>query len=61
MDFLATGILKSKREARDLIDAGGIYIDDETVDKTYFEISKLKNKNEFLLRVGKKKYFKILF
>jgi tyrosyl-tRNA synthetase len=61
VDFLATGILKSKREARDLIDAGGIYINDETVDKTYFEIKRLKNKNEFLLRVGKKKYFKILF
>ncbi len=59
VNFLSTGILKSKREARDLLAAGGIYIDDETVTKTYFEIANLKNQKEFLLRVGKKKYYKI--
>lgn len=60
VDFLATGILKSKREARDLIAAGGIYIDDEAVTKTIFPVESLKNKNEFLVRVGKKKYYKVV-
>lgn len=61
VSFLGTsGILKSKREARDLLAAGAIYIDDEATTKTFFELTGLKNKQEFLLRVGKKKYFKIL-
>jgi tyrosyl-tRNA synthetase len=61
VNFLGTsGILKSKREARDLLAAGGIYVDDETVTENFLEISKLKNQKEFLLRVGKKKYFKII-
>ncbi len=60
VDFLASGILKSKREARDLIAAGGIYIDDEPTTKTFLEIKSLKNKQEFLLRVGKKKYYRIV-
>jgi tyrosyl-tRNA synthetase len=60
VNFLAsTGILKSKREARDLLAAGGIYIDDEKVEQTYFPVSNLKNGKEFLLRIGKKKYYKI--
>jgi tyrosyl-tRNA synthetase len=61
VNFLGTsGILKSKREARDLLAAGGIYIDDEKVEKTFFDLANLKNQKEFLLRVGKKKYYKII-
>ena len=61
VNFLATsGIIKSKREARDLLAAGGIYIDDETVIENFVDISKLKNSREFLLRVGKKKYYKFV-
>jgi tyrosyl-tRNA synthetase len=60
VDFLASGILKSKREARDLIAAGGIYIDDEPTTKTFLEIKSLKNQKEFLVRVGKKKYYKVI-
>ncbi len=60
VNFLSTtGILKSKREARDLIAAGGIYIDDEQTTKTFFDLSKLGDKKEFLVRVGKKRYYKI--
>jgi tyrosyl-tRNA synthetase len=60
VNFLCTsGIIKSKREARDLLDAGGIYIDDVKVVEAMFPLANLKNEKEFLLRVGKKKYFKI--
>lgn len=59
VNFLAdSGILKSKREARDLLASGGIYIEDVQVDRTHYDVSNLKN--EFLLRVGKKKYYKVL-
>lgn len=60
VNFLANGILKSKREARDLIASGGIYIDDIATEKSYVDVNDLKNKNEFLLRVGKKKYYKVI-
>lgn len=50
-------ILSSKREARELLTQGGIYINDEKY--TEFELSTENLDGEFLLRVGKKKYFKI--
>jgi tyrosyl-tRNA synthetase len=57
VEFLtAKEILKSKREARDLIESGGVYIDDIAVKGQSVEI----DKKEFLLRIGKKKYYKIL-
>lgn len=57
VDFLvAMEILKSKREVRDLIESGGVYIDDVAVKEQTVEL----DKKEFLLRIGKKKYFKIL-
>lgn len=61
VNFLAaSGILKSRREARDLLAAAGIYIENEPVTESFFEIGNLKGKNEFLLRIGKKKYYKIV-
>jgi tyrosyl-tRNA synthetase len=61
VNFLATsGVLKSKREARDLIAAGGIYIDDIATEKSFYDLSQLKDAKEFLLRVGKKKYYKVV-
>lgn len=51
-------ILKSKREARDLIDAGGIYIDDISVQS--YTISKDTLKDPSLLRIGKKRYYKLI-
>jgi len=57
VDFLvAKEILKSKREVRDLIQSGGVYIDDVAVKEQTVEL----DKKEFLLRIGKKKYYKIL-
>lgn len=57
VDFLvAKEILKSKREVRDLIESGGVYIDDVAVKEQTVEL----DKKEFLLRIGKKKYYKIL-
>lgn len=56
VDFIvANGILKSKREVRDMLDGGGIYIDDEVVKESMIET----DKKEFLLRIGKKKYYKV--
>jgi len=57
VEFLvAKEILKSKREVRDLIESGGIYIDDVAVKEQTVEF----DKKEFLLRVGKKKYYKVI-
>ncbi len=54
LEFLVyKNILKSKREVRDLLEGGGIYVDDVVVTES------LVDKKDFLLRVGKKKYFKV--
>jgi tyrosyl-tRNA synthetase len=56
VSFLSdSGILKSKREAKDLLSAGGIYVNDEKVLENMLSVN-----GEFLLRVGKKKYFKVI-
>lgn len=51
-------VVKSKREARDLIEAKGIYIDNQTIES--FTIPKNFFKAKALLRIGKKKYIKII-
>jgi len=49
VDFLvAMEILKSKREVRDLIESGGVYIDDVAVKEQTVEL----DKKEFLLRMN---------
>lgn len=56
INFLVeTKILNSKREAKELLSAGGLYINDEKVSEASLE----NLQEEFLLRVGKKKYFKV--
>lgn len=58
VEFLVDSqILKSKREARELIASGAIYIEDIAINKSYLDLQSLGE--EFLLRVGKKKYFRI--
>ena len=54
----SNNIVTSKSEAKRLIEGGGIKIEDDqitdinhTIDKTY---------NEKILKIGKKKYFKII-
>jgi tyrosyl-tRNA synthetase len=66
VDFLAeNNILSSKREAREMLESGAIYINDEKYISTEFDPGAInfngENKNEFLLRVGKKKYYKVIF
>jgi tyrosyl-tRNA synthetase len=60
VEFLvSSGILKSKREAREMLESGAIYVDDE---KYTSEVApEMKDKKEFLLRVGKKKYYRVVF
>jgi tyrosyl-tRNA synthetase len=60
VDFLVEkNLLKSKREAREFIESGAVSINEEKVENGNFEIEKLSGKKEFLLRIGKKKYYKI--
>jgi tyrosyl-tRNA synthetase len=61
IEFLAIkNILKSKREAREFVESGAISINEEKINVGDFEIKKLGDKKEFLLRIGKKKYFKVV-
>ncbi len=53
-----TGILKSKREARDMIDGGGVYIDDVAI--AGYMVSIIGLPDQFLLRIGRKKYYNIV-
>ena len=57
VDILAlTSIIKSKREARELIEGGAILVDDEKIaDVNYCPIKK-----EFLVKKGKKTFLKIV-
>ncbi len=64
VEFLvAKEILKSKREVREMLESGAIYVDDISHKEQTLDLQKIKaeNKSEFLLRVGKKKYYKISF
>jgi len=57
VDILAlTSIIKSKREARELIESGAIQIDGEKVS----DINSVINKKEFLVKKGKKTFLKII-
>ena len=58
-------ILNSKREAREMLESGAIYINDEKYTEEILDVNKIKladeTKKEFLLRVGKKKYYRVVF
>lgn len=51
-------LIPSKTQARQLLDAGGIYINKEKINQEY-NIASLKKQETFVVRVGKKKYSKI--
>ena len=50
--------VSSKSEAKRLIEGGGIKIDDDQINDTNLIID--KSYNEKILKIGKKKYFKII-
>jgi tyrosyl-tRNA synthetase len=53
------GLVASKTQARQLLLGGGVYINKEKVDQKY-SLENLYNENtSFLIRIGKKKYFRI--
>ena len=54
--LLQTGLVPSKKEARRLIEQGGVKLNGEKVSNTNAEI---ELKNEILLQVGKRKFLKV--
>ena len=51
-------MVSSKSEAKRLIEGGGIKIDDDQINDINLTID--KSYNEKILKIGKKKYFKII-
>lgn len=62
IDILAkTGLMKSKGDARRLIDQGGLYVDEQPVTDSFAELTEDKfNKGELIIRLGKKRYVKLI-
>jgi tyrosyl-tRNA synthetase len=59
VEFLTeTGVVSSKREAREFIDAGAVSIDDKQTTEQIISVDILSNNS--LLRIGKKRYYKII-
>jgi tyrosyl-tRNA synthetase len=59
VEFLVeTNIISSKREAREFIEAGAVSIDDKQTTEQVVSVDILPN--NFLLRIGKKRYYKII-
>ncbi len=59
--LVRAGLCKSKGEARRLISQGGAYLDDQNVDSIEFVLdSSFAERDEILLRAGKKRYFRFL-
>ena len=55
------GLLKSKGEARRLIEQGGLYVNDQAVSELYEVLDESKfDDGELLLRMGKKRYVKLI-
>lgn len=59
--FEATGLCSSSSEARRLIEQGGGYLNNKKVDKfdILIKLDDIKEKDEILLRAGKKKFHRI--
>ncbi len=55
-----TVLIDSKTKARQLIEGGGVYLNDEAVSGVDFMVTK-NNEGFILLRLGKKRYTKIIF
>ena len=56
--IVATQLVTSKSKVRDLISGGGLYINDIRIDTS--EIDRKTIDEGFVLRIGKKKYYKIV-
>ena len=56
---VATQLVVSKSKVRELISGGGLYINDTRIDTTEID-KKTVNGESFVLRIGKKKYYKIV-
>ncbi len=57
--MLAANIVDSKGKAKDLISGGGVYLNEEKVEEVEQDNPKMAGK-DIILRVGKKKYYKII-
>ena len=58
LDLLTgSGLVKSKSEARRLVEQGGVEIDGETVNNSQLTINP---KNGMILRAGKRKFIKLV-
>ena len=59
--LVRSGLCSSKGEARRLISQGGAYLDDQAVDSVDFILDeRFMDRQELLLRAGKKRYFRFL-
>lgn len=57
--LVETGLVESKTKARNLVESGGVYLDDSVVPDVNLIVK--KDKDSVLLRLGKKKYTKVIF
>ncbi|MDO4799710.1 MAG: tyrosine--tRNA ligase [Bacillota bacterium] len=57
-----SGLIKSKSEARRMIEQGGVSIDGDKIEDTAFVVlpSRMANASEWILRAGKKRFCKIV-
>jgi len=53
------GAVSSKSDARRLVQGGGLYIDDKRIEVAGLETKPNNSNSSILIRVGKKKYFKV--
>ncbi|MFA6475942.1 MAG: tyrosine--tRNA ligase [Candidatus Paceibacterota bacterium] len=57
--LVETGLVESKTKARNLVESGGVYVDDVVVPDLAFTLK--KDKDFVLIRLGKKRYTKVVF
>lgn len=57
--LVETELVESKTKARNLIESGGVYVDDVVVPDLNFTLK--KDKDFVLIRLGKKRYTKVVF
>lgn len=62
IDILAkTGLMKSKGDARRLIDQGGLYVGEESIKDPFTELTEDRfTQGELIIRLGKKRYVKLI-
>ncbi|MGK5091652.1 tyrosine--tRNA ligase [Deltaproteobacteria bacterium TL4] len=59
--YLEVGLCHSKSEARRLLAQGGVYVNDQRIEKDPFQITEVHLQNaEILLRAGKKHYHRLV-